>query len=110
MFQTNEMKTISVLACKEMLHAGEISIIDVREPWEVAICSIGGQAIPMHEIPEKVSDLKQEAAYAILCKSGKRAEAVANLLESEFHFSNVTIIDGGITEWYAQFEPTFEMY
>jgi rhodanese-related sulfurtransferase len=41
-----------------------------------------------------------------MCRSGKRAESVANWLESDFHFSNVIIIEGGITQWKEQVDPS----
>jgi adenylyltransferase/sulfurtransferase len=104
------MQKISVQDCKVMLERGAVEIIDVREPWEVAICEMGGKHIPMHEITEKVSILQPENAYVIVCKTGRRAEAVANLLETEFGFEQVLILDGGITEWFAVEKPDFEMY
>lgn len=104
------MKKMSTEDCKTLLAQGTVELIDIREPWEVAICSIGGTAIPMHEITEKVAELSAQKAYVIVCKTGRRAEAVANLLESEFHFSDVAILEGGITEWFAQTQPSYEMY
>ncbi len=104
------MQKISVQDCKQMLDRGSVEIIDVREPWEVAICEMGGKHIPMHEITEKASLLQPENAYVIVCKTGRRAEAVANLLETEFGFEQVFILDGGISDWYAQEHPNFEMY
>ncbi len=104
------MQKISVQDCKELLNREAVEIIDVREPWEVEICDMGGKHIPMHEITEKVSMMQPENAYVIVCKTGRRAEAVANLLETEYGFEQIFILDGGITEWYAVERPDFEMY
>jgi rhodanese-related sulfurtransferase len=104
------MKKISVEECEQLLKEHAVEIIDVREPWEVEICEMGGKHIPMHEIVEKTTLLQPENAYVIVCKTGRRAEAVANLLEAEFKFEQIYLLEGGITEWYAKQQPSYEMY
>lgn len=101
---------MTVSACKALLEKGEIELVDIREPWEVSICSLGGKHIVMHEIPLRFVELDPSKSYAVLCKTGRRAEPVVNLLQTEFGFSSVHLIEGGITEWFAQFDPTYEMY
>ncbi len=105
------MKHISAFDCKRLADQQIITLIDVREPWEIEICSIQGSLkIPMHTINDEALSLDTRNAYVIVCKTGKRAEAVANLLERDFSFENIQILDGGITEWYKSFEPSFELY
>jgi rhodanese-related sulfurtransferase len=38
-----------------------------------------------------------------MCNSGKRAEALANLLETEFNQPNLVVLEGGIAAWIEQF-------
>ncbi len=104
------MKRISSHECQLILDNETAQLIDVRESWEVEICAIGGQFIPMHLISSEVSNLDKQKAYIILCKTGRRAEAVANLLEAEYGFEDISILSGGITEWFAVNDPSFEMY
>jgi rhodanese-related sulfurtransferase len=40
-----------------------------------------------------------------MCQSGKRAEALANFMETEFHAKNIYILEGGLNAWIAQ-NPT----
>lgn len=104
------MNRISPTDCKQLIDSKKAQLIDIREPWEVDICSIGGEIIPMHQIPDAACNLDKNANYIIMCKTGRRAESVANLLECDFQFHNISILDGGITAWYGAFEPTKEIY
>lgn len=102
------MKWVSPEQCQSL--KGTATLIDVREPWEVAACSMEAMTIPMHAIPAEAPKLDKDQAYVIVCKTGRRAEAVANFLESEYGFTNVSVMEGGVTAWYALVQPTFELY
>lgn len=104
------MNFISSEACQQLIQANEVELIDVREPWEVEICAIGGTKIPMHQVPEIAESMDKSKKYVIVCKTGRRAESVANLLECGHGFEHILILEGGITSWYETFEPNFEMY
>ncbi len=71
-------------------------VIDIREPFERAEFSIDSHPIPMGEICDRISEIPQEKEIIIVCQSGRRAEAVANLLETDFQFNQVSILSGGI--------------
>lgn len=104
------MKIVSVEECKQCIAAKSARVIDIREGWEHTVYSIGIQHFPMAELLEKVSEFNTSEALVLLCKSGKRAEALANLLETEYGFSNVAIVEGGIAAWAEKFDPTNELY
>ena len=105
------MLTCSVHVClSDYLELGSgLSSICIRR-WEVEICSIGGTKIQMHKIPEVAESMDKSKYYIIMCKTGRRAESVANLLECAHGFQHVAILEGGITAWFETFEPTYEMY
>ncbi|MDO7610943.1 MAG: rhodanese-like domain-containing protein, partial [Crocinitomicaceae bacterium] len=65
--------------------------------------------IPMSEIIEKHKELDAKNQIVILCRSGKRAEAVANLLECETQFKEVWIVEGGIKAWKERVDPTLNI-
>jgi len=44
-----------------------------------------------------------------MCRSGKRAEAVANILMTDYSISNVYILDGGILAWKDQIDSTLDI-
>lgn len=104
------MTRITPEDAKLQLDEGNCTILDIRELWEFSICNLGGLHIPMHEVPSRAKDWKEGQSVLVICKTGKRAEAVANLLSIEFPSTHFLVLEGGITAWYAAYEPTFEMY
>lgn len=105
------MKIISVQELANYLQSSQqFQLIDVREPYEVKISSIGGVNIPMAFIHERISEVDQKLPTCVLCKTGKRAEAVANLLETDFGFSDVMVANGGITAYALEIDNSLEVY
>jgi adenylyltransferase/sulfurtransferase len=89
-----------------------LQVIDVREPYEFALCRTNSPCknIPMGDIVEKMDQLDQQKALYLICKSGKRANAVANLLDTQYQFSKVFVIEGGIEAYLRIVRPDYEMY
>lgn len=104
------MKYITAVQYKERVNDDGVILLDIREPYEVEICSIGGLQIPMGEVANRIDEIDENKEVIVLCRSGKRAEAVANLLESDFSFPNVTILEGGILAWIDQVDNSLEAY
>lgn len=84
-------------------------LIDIREAYEVEICSIGGMHIPMGEVQQRLDEIRKDIPVVIHCKSGKRSQAVVAHLE-KFGFKNLRSLDGGILAWIDQVEPALEKY
>ena len=80
-------------------------LIDIREPYELLHYSIDSKAIPMADFAQAYPSLKHYPQVVLMCQSGKRAEALANFMETEFHAQNIYILDGGLNAWIAQ-NPT----
>lgn len=104
------MKWISPEEWKTLAAAQTVELIDVREPWEYEICNIGHVNIPMGMITTVAAGFDKTKPYLIICKTGRRAEAVANMLERDYGFSDICVLEGGITAWYAATDPTYEIY
>jgi rhodanese-related sulfurtransferase len=103
------MNGISATELKDRLAAGTHLIVDIREPYEYEACNIGSKHIPMGEICSHVSELPLDKEIVIMCRSGKRAEAVANVLISDHGLGNVCILEGGITAWKDEVDPTLDL-
>lgn len=105
------MKLITVSELKEMLaQNASLQIIDVREQYEYDICNIGCKNLPMGDIAENIDQLDKTNVLIVMCKSGKRAEAVANLLATDYNFDNVAIVEGGIMAWAENIDNSLEIY
>jgi rhodanese-related sulfurtransferase len=104
------MRIISALELNDAMQKGqEFEIVDVREPYEYDACNIGSLHIPMGEICNRIADLPKNKNIVIMCRSGKRAEAVANILMTDYSISNVYILDGGILAWKDQIDSTLDI-
>ncbi len=100
------MKLITALQLKQLLDSGAPhQLIDVREAYEAEGCSIGGTLIPMGEIIERRDEIRRDVPVIIHCKSGNRAAAVIQALESRYGFSDLINLTGGITAYAAEVEP-----
>ncbi|PWL30437.1 MAG: NADH oxidase [Fluviicola sp. XM-24bin1] len=104
------MKYITPLEYKERQNNNDAVLLDIREPYELDICTIGGLHIPMAEVASRASEIDQSKEVIVLCRSGKRAESVANLLVTDLEFPNVSIFEGGILAWIDQVDSSLEAY
>jgi rhodanese-related sulfurtransferase len=85
-------------------------LLDVREPWEVALCSIAGsQAMPMQSVPARLQELDDEAEVVCICHHGMRSMQVAAFLERQ-GFTRVSNLTGGIHAWANQVDPAMATY
>jgi rhodanese-related sulfurtransferase len=104
------MKYCSVEEIQEKVQAGEMVILDVREPYEHDISAIDAMHIPMGDIIDRLNEIPRNQLVAVMCRSGKRAEAVANILCVEHSFENIVIMEGGIIAWIGKFATHLETY
>jgi rhodanese-related sulfurtransferase len=104
------MKYITPLEYKERQNNNDSVLLDIRESYELEICSMGGVHIPMADITARVKEIDATKEVIVLCRSGRRAEPVANMLMTDFSFPNVSIFKGGILAWIDQVDETLETY
>lgn len=98
------MQYVSAKDVKE--NAERFCIIDVREPYEFQKANIGSVHIPMADICSEIKQLPADKTIVIMCQSGRRAEAVANLLIADYKMENVVVMEGGINAWKEQVDQT----
>ena len=99
------MGEISVADAHERWVAGQLSIVDVREPLEYETTRIDGiPLIPMGEIIDRVDELPA-APLAVLCRSGNRSGQVADHLNAAGEHGDVLNVVGGILAWAAEGLP-----
>lgn len=80
-------------------------LIDVREPYESQLCSIGGQLIPMGDIVDHLGELRTDIPVVIHCRSGARSAAVINALSARYGFVNLVNLKGGILAFGHDVDP-----
>ena len=72
-------------------------LLDVRSPTERQAFHIGGQHIPLDELPQRLTELEGVETVLCYCQSGVRSgKALALLKELGF---NGASLDGGLLAW-----------
>ena len=105
------MKTKTAVELKRMLDSrDDFQLIDVREENEFDICNINGLLIPMGEIPDNLDKISKEKPVVIHCRSGKRSANVIDYWESNFGYTNLYNLTGGILAWADEIDPTLTKY
>jgi rhodanese-related sulfurtransferase len=101
------MNEIDARELKRMKDAGEaFQLIDVREPYEAELCSIGGTLIPMGEVVDRVAEIRKDIPVVVHCRSGSRSAAVINALSSRCGFANLVNLKGGIMGYGRDVDPS----
>ena len=95
---------------------GDGVVLDVREAAELRAASVPPPAqgwellaIPMNEVPARLSDLDPDRPVACLCHHGGRSQRVAMFL-AQNGFSRVANVAGGIDAWSRERDPSVPRY
>ena len=87
-----------------------LMILDVREDFELEICSIKGAIhIPMGEVTVKKKLLPLDKDIVVVCHHGMRSAQVVNYLQSE-GWSRVFNLEGGIHDWAVKIDAKMSRY
>ena len=101
---------MTVAELKAWRDSGEThTLLDVREPSELAICAIDGSVrIPMAQVAERLDALPKDQPIVVHCKMGGRsAQITAQLRARGYDARNLT---GGILAWISQIDPSLTKY
>jgi adenylyltransferase/sulfurtransferase len=106
----NGVEQISVTDFKRKLDADEdIFLLDVREPHEYQIASLGGHLIPLGDLQSRVHELDSSREIVVHCKMGGRSQKAAEFLK-QAGFKKVRNLAGGIQAWSEQIDPAVPKY
>jgi rhodanese-related sulfurtransferase len=102
---------ISVAELKQRLE-GEAApaLLDVREPWEVEICSIPGSIhIPLNNLPADFQLLPKDRPLVVLCHHGMRSRLAVEWLRRQ-GLERAVNLGGGIDAWARQIDRQMKVY
>ncbi|HEY2928140.1 rhodanese-like domain-containing protein [Piscinibacter sp.] len=108
------MKQLGVHELHSHCRAHRALLLDVREPWEVALAAIrvdgvDARHIPMSRIPERLDELDPSQSIVCICHHGVRSLQVVAFLERQ-GFESVYNLAGGIDAWSQQVDPGVPRY
>jgi adenylyltransferase/sulfurtransferase len=94
----------------EKLRAGEIEIVDVREPHELQIAKYPKvTAIPLGQLADHIADLPRDRDLVLACRTGVRSAKAVQQLQAA-GFTRVWNLVGGIHRWIDEVDPTQPKY
>jgi adenylyltransferase/sulfurtransferase len=102
--------TPSAFAAERASGTKQAVLVDVREPWEVAIASLpGAVVIPLGEFAERGLALPPEMEIVVMCHHGVRSAQAAAFLRGR-GFARVRNLAGGIDRWSIVVDPGVARY
>ncbi|WP_187264157.1 rhodanese-like domain-containing protein [Pontibacter beigongshangensis] len=105
------MKEITVQDLKtRMANQGELQLVDVREPVEFGICNLGGDLIPLGELPKQIGRIRQDVPVVMICHHGFRSAQAINYLSQRYGYENLLNLKGGIHAWATEIDPEMNIY
>jgi adenylyltransferase/sulfurtransferase len=101
------MKEVSVQELKKMMDENqEFQLIDVREEYEFDAANLSGELIPLATIIDNKGKVRTDIPVIIHCKAGGRSAVAVNALESQFGFTNLHNLKGGILAYAAEIDSS----
>jgi rhodanese-related sulfurtransferase len=102
---------IDVNTLQAMRQSGaEITLLDVREPWEFDLCAIeGSSSIPLATLPQRAEDLPKDRQIIVICHHGARSAQATSWLRHN-GFDKATNLMGGVDAWARRIDPTMKVY
>lgn len=98
------------LAAQRLRGAEPPLLLDVREPWEHALCSIeGAMHLPMRAIGAALGELDPQRETIVVCHHGARSMQVAAALLAH-GFARLANLRGGIDAWAREIDPGMPRY
>lgn len=95
---------ISVEQLKSLMDSDkEFTLLDVREPHEVAEYALPSLHIPLGALPERYQALNPQDNIIIYCRSGGRSGKATAFLQSK-GFTYVRNLTGGMIAWREAFD------
>ncbi len=93
-----------------MQNGRKITLLDLREPGEYELSSLGGINIPASQLEQKLSLLQGQDPLILICRSGIRSARLLPDLKRHFPAREIYHLRGGLLAWKAEVNPGFPMY
>ncbi len=97
----NTIKEIDAIELNQWIGDSEhkLRVLDVRQMQEIATGTVPrAEALPLHILPMKFSELSTDEKLVIVCRSGARSAQACLFLQQQ-GYSNVYNLRGGMMGW-----------
>jgi rhodanese-related sulfurtransferase len=93
---------VSLDEARARFEAGEVILIDIREPREHATgVAAGARLLPMSQLDQRVAEIPADPGKPVylICNSQNRSPAVLRALRNSGGYGHVRYVHGGMSEW-----------
>lgn len=105
------VEEITATELKSLMDAGDVQLIDVRQPDEFAFAKIpGAKLIPLGEVISRMKELDPTREAIISCKMGGRSARAIEALRASGYTGKMRNLRGGITAWSNEVDPKVPKY
>ncbi len=109
--ETMTGQSMNVQTLHQQVQQGQTPyLIDVREPYEYEIVNLGGQLMPLGQLPQLATQIPRDQAVVVHCKSGQRSQQAIELLSNTYGFKNLIQLEGGIMAYREFIDPQLPAY
>ncbi len=107
----NGVKEVTASQAREWIeNEKKLVILDVREDWEIEICSLPNyQKLTAELLDKTLGEMEKNAPILVYCHFGVRSMDAAMFL-ADRGFTNVASLRGGIDAWASQIDPSMKRY
>ncbi len=107
-----QMEEITATELKQRLDRGDdLQVIDVREPHEYEIAKLEqAKLIPLGQVVNRMSELDPSRETVVHCKMGGRSAKAIELLKRAGFTGKLANLQGGITAWSNEVDPSVPKY
>ncbi len=90
---------VTVTELDRMITDDQVTLVDIRNPGEVAAGAIPGAShLPLANLRKQLEDIPTDRPIVVHCAGGWRSSVAASLLRAE-GFDNVADLEGGYNAW-----------
>jgi sulfur-carrier protein adenylyltransferase/sulfurtransferase len=102
---------VTVAALHHAIESGaDVQLVDVREPWEWAICRLDGATLmPLRELPQRFAELDRARPVVAYCHIGQRSLIARQFFLAQ-GFTDVRSLRGGVESWAQEIDATMPRY
>lgn len=109
--EDNSVPEMTVSAFEKIRQSGKaFQLIDVREPHEFEIVSLGGAEIPLGELALNFHQVAQDRPVIVHCRTGIRSAKAVKALKDHFPTLEVYNLSGGIVAYAQEIQPELPVY
>jgi sulfur-carrier protein adenylyltransferase/sulfurtransferase len=105
----NELNISAAELAERLAGAGDVVVVDVREPYEWAAGHLEqAKHIPLQQVPSRIEEIPRDAEIVMVCRSGGRSANAQQYLMSR-GYTRVKNLVGGMMAWKREVDPAISV-